>query len=227
MWILSWAFHLLSIPILPSSPFNPCICLSWVLIRYIYIYICFFSFCSYLSVSSPLCISIYVWKPDTANIIAIGAAADLASRIFLAILAVFIQMPSRYIYLAGAFFTVLSRFGKRFGQRLLSKRNWTHFHRFFFCFSVFFVVFLRVFDFQGMAIITAVMGFLRTWIHVPLPLVFGEYLPKERWERGGRSGLQFNSIKNINYWNVSSDLPPVMVYSCSCKGTLCLPSVLW
>uniref|UniRef100_A0A1A9ZB14 Major facilitator superfamily (MFS) profile domain-containing protein n=1 Tax=Glossina pallidipes TaxID=7398 RepID=A0A1A9ZB14_GLOPL len=94
-------------------------------------------------------------KPDTASIIAIGAAADLGSRVFLAFLAMFIQMPSRYIYLAGAFFTVISRF-----------------------------VFLTVFDFKNMAIITAVMGFLRTWIHVPLPLVFAEYLPKDRFATG-------------------------------------------
>ncbi|TMW49112.1 hypothetical protein DOY81_005795 [Sarcophaga bullata] len=94
-------------------------------------------------------------KPDTANVIAIGAAADLASRIFLAFLAVFIQMPSRYIYLAGSFFTVISRF-----------------------------VFLNAFDFKSMSIITAVMGFLRTWIHVPLPLIFAEYLPKERFATG-------------------------------------------
>ncbi|XP_065365079.1 monocarboxylate transporter 9 [Calliphora vicina] len=94
-------------------------------------------------------------KPDTANIIAIGAAADLGSRIFLAFLAVFIQMPSRYIYLAGSFFTVISRF-----------------------------VFLNAFDFKSMSIITAVMGFLRTWIHVPLPLIFAEYLPKERFASG-------------------------------------------
>uniref|UniRef100_Q6AWN8 RE57622p n=1 Tax=Drosophila melanogaster TaxID=7227 RepID=Q6AWN8_DROME len=52
-------------------------------------------------------------RPDTATIIAIGAAADLASRIFLAITAVCIQVPSRYIYLAGAVFTVFARFGRR------------------------------------------------------------------------------------------------------------------
>lgn len=43
-----------------------------------------------------------------------------------------------------------------------------------------FLVFLTVSDFKGMATVTAVMGFLRTWIHVPLPLIFAEYLPKER-----------------------------------------------
>lgn len=30
---------------------------------------------------------------------------------------------------------------------------------------------LYTYDFFGMAIIIAVMGFLRTWLHVPLPLV--------------------------------------------------------
>lgn len=44
------------------------------------------------------------------------------------------------------------------------------------------LAFLYVNDFLGMAIMTAVMGFLRTWIHVPLPLVFGDYLPPERYE---------------------------------------------
>ncbi|XP_017850385.1 monocarboxylate transporter 7 [Drosophila busckii] len=94
-------------------------------------------------------------KVQTANVIAIGAAADLISRIFLAVTAVFIQVPSRYIYLGGALFTVFARFA-----------------------------FNDITDFVGMASITAVMGFLRTWIHVPLPLVFADYLSKERYASG-------------------------------------------
>ncbi|XP_020805403.1 uncharacterized protein LOC110181839 [Drosophila serrata] len=94
-------------------------------------------------------------KVDTATIIAIGAAADLGSRIFLAVTAVCIQVPSRYIYLAGAVFTVFARF-----------------------------VFNGITEFVGMACITAVIGFLRTWLHVPLPLVFADYLPKERFATG-------------------------------------------
>ncbi|XP_016949632.1 monocarboxylate transporter 7 [Drosophila biarmipes] len=94
-------------------------------------------------------------RPDTATIIAIGAAADLSSRIFLAITAVCIQVPSRYIYLAGAVLTVFARF-----------------------------VFNGITDFTGMAYITAVIGFLRTWLHVPLPLVFADYLSKERFATG-------------------------------------------
>ncbi|XP_036337001.1 monocarboxylate transporter 13 [Rhagoletis pomonella] len=94
-------------------------------------------------------------KADTASIIAIGAAADLISRILLAFSAVFIQMPSRYIYLAGSFFTIIARFA-----------------------------FINVFNFRDIACATTVMGFLRTWIHVPLPLVFAEYLPNDRFATG-------------------------------------------
>ncbi|XP_058058226.1 monocarboxylate transporter 7 [Anopheles bellator] len=94
-------------------------------------------------------------KPDVSLIIAIGAGADLISRIFLAISSTFLNIKARYVYLAGALFTIVARFG-----------------------------FLCVFDFYGMAIVTAIMGFLRTWIHVPLPLVFSEYLPQERFPSG-------------------------------------------
>lgn len=94
-------------------------------------------------------------KVDTATIIAIGATADLLSRIFLATTAIFIQVPARYIYLGGALFTVIAR-----------------------------LAFDGISDFFGMACITAVLGFLRTWIHVPLPLVLADYLPKERFASG-------------------------------------------
>lgn len=53
------------------------------------------------------------FQADTASIIAIGATADLISRIFLAVTAIFIQVPARYIYLAGALFTIFVRFGER------------------------------------------------------------------------------------------------------------------
>ncbi|EAT44425.1 AAEL004213-PA [Aedes aegypti] len=94
-------------------------------------------------------------KPDVSLIIAIGAGADLLSRVFLAISSTCLNIKARYVYLAGALFTILARFA-----------------------------FLFVYDFYGMATITAIMGFLRTWIHVPLPLVFSEYLPTERFPSG-------------------------------------------
>lgn len=90
-------------------------------------------------------------QSDTALIIAGGAAADLFSRVFLAITTLCVQVKARNVYLAGAIFTILSRF-----------------------------IFLKVSDFNGMLAVTAFMGFLRTWLHVPLPLVFAAHLPSER-----------------------------------------------
>lgn len=43
-----------------------------------------------------------------------------------------------------------------------------------------FVVFLSMFDFMELAIASAAMGFLKTFIHLPVPLVLAEHLPKER-----------------------------------------------
>ncbi|XP_059618542.1 monocarboxylate transporter 9 [Phlebotomus argentipes] len=94
-------------------------------------------------------------KQDAAKIIAIGAAADLISRTFLALASTCIKVKSRYVYMAGAAFTVAARFAH-----------------------------LCVFDFNGMAFIIGIMGFLRTWIHVTLPLVFAEHLPQERFPSG-------------------------------------------
>ena len=50
-------------------------------------------------------------KQDTAYIIAIGAAADLVSRIFLAASSVCIKIKARYVYLFGAMLTLFARFG--------------------------------------------------------------------------------------------------------------------
>ncbi|XP_055912908.1 monocarboxylate transporter 7 [Eupeodes corollae] len=94
-------------------------------------------------------------KMETANIIAFGAAADLISRVIIALSAIFVTVSSRHIYLAGSFFTFITRFA-----------------------------FLEVFDYVNMAIVTAIMGFLRTWIHVTMPLVIGEYLSTERFSSG-------------------------------------------
>lgn len=45
-------------------------------------------------------------------IIAFGAAADLGSRIFLAATSACIQVKARTVYLWGAIFTIVARFGK-------------------------------------------------------------------------------------------------------------------
>lgn len=53
-------------------------------------------------------------QADTAIIIAAGAAADLGSRVVLAVLSMFIQVKARYVYLAGAVGTIAARFGNHF-----------------------------------------------------------------------------------------------------------------
>lgn len=53
-------------------------------------------------------------QADTAIIIAVGAAADLGSRVVLAVLSMFIQVKARYVYLAGAVGTIAARFGNYF-----------------------------------------------------------------------------------------------------------------
>lgn len=41
-----------------------------------------------------------------------GAAADLFSRIFLAVVSLFIHVKARYVYLVGAVATIGARFGE-------------------------------------------------------------------------------------------------------------------
>lgn len=55
--------------------------------------------------------SIGISKSDAALIISIGAATDLISRLFLSITSSCVQVKSRDIYLAGAVFTIVARFG--------------------------------------------------------------------------------------------------------------------
>lgn len=66
-------------------------------------------------------------------------------------------------------------------------------------------------DFLGVAIITVIMGFLRTWIHVPLPLVFGDYLPPERYDQLNRNGFSSNEHFSV------LDFLQAMDFSCSSK----------
>lgn len=54
---------------------------------------------------------IALFQPDVSLIIAIGAGADLLSRVFLAISSTCLNIKARYVYLAGALFTILARFG--------------------------------------------------------------------------------------------------------------------
>ncbi|XP_037919162.1 monocarboxylate transporter 9 isoform X2 [Hermetia illucens] len=110
---------------------------------------------AFLTIQPMYLFEIGFTEVETANIIAMGAAADLFSRVFLAVSSAFVSVPSRYVYLAGSLFSIVAR-----------------------------TAFLTVFDFRGVAIMTIIIGFLKTWLHVPLPLVFAEYLSKERFPSG-------------------------------------------
>ena len=50
---------------------------------------------------------------DIALIIAIGAGADLFSRVFLVIFSAFLEVKARYVYLAGVILTIFSRIGEK------------------------------------------------------------------------------------------------------------------
>ncbi|CAD7091335.1 unnamed protein product [Hermetia illucens] len=94
-------------------------------------------------------------KLEVSRVIAVGAGADLLSRCALVVLNAVAPVPARYIFLAGAIASIISRFA-----------------------------FLYVRDFWAMAGLTAIIGFFKTWMHIPMPLVFAEYLPKERFSSG-------------------------------------------
>lgn len=56
-------------------------------------------------------ISIHAGQQDAAYIVAVGAAADLFSRLFLAVVSFFIPVKARHIYLVGATVPIFLRFG--------------------------------------------------------------------------------------------------------------------
>lgn len=67
---------------------------------------------------------VYFKQADAAKIISAGAAADLSSRIFLAITSFFIQIKARYVYLTGAIATIFIRFSMRTNNELNWKRQY-------------------------------------------------------------------------------------------------------
>lgn len=50
-------------------------------------------------------------KSNAALVVAIGAAADLSSRVFLALLSLCVKVKARNVFLAGAIGIILVRFG--------------------------------------------------------------------------------------------------------------------
>lgn len=46
---------------------------------------------------------------------------------------------------------------------------------------IFFLAFFYANDYWSMVVVTAVIGFLKTWLLIPVGLIFTEYLPPERY----------------------------------------------
>lgn len=133
---------------------------------------------------------------------ALIAGFDLSTRILLSVLSIFISFNARYMYTAGTVASIMLRFGTSLNYRRLA--IWTIWK----CVFDDFVVFLSVSEFRGIAIVAALMGSLRTFVHVPTPLVIAAYLPKERYI------FYFQQIKyqRFSFFNSFSDLSPATAF---------------
>ncbi|XP_072937692.1 monocarboxylate transporter 6-like [Epargyreus clarus] len=88
---------------------------------------------------------------DVANVamcISIGAGADVAGRCGLPLISYFTHMNTRHLFYAATFFTIIFR-----------------------------IVLLQVRQFLWVAVVTAVLGVLRAWLHVASPLVIADHVP--------------------------------------------------
>lgn len=88
---------------------------------------------------------------DVAWIVSTGTTFDLLSRVIVAILSLFFSFKARPFFLIGLIALVFCR-----------------------------IVFSFVFSFYGMLVVMACIGFVRTSLHIPMSLIFAEYLPSER-----------------------------------------------
>ncbi|XP_055300044.1 monocarboxylate transporter 14-like [Sitodiplosis mosellana] len=94
-------------------------------------------------------------KPDTALVVSIAAAADLGSRIFLALSTFCVQIKARNVILIGVIATIIFR-----------------------------LVFLTIDSFSGIVAVVIVLGFFRTFLHVTVPLAFADHLSHTRFASG-------------------------------------------
>ncbi|XP_061385920.1 monocarboxylate transporter 9-like [Danaus plexippus] len=91
-------------------------------------------------------------RGEIANIIAIGGATDMVSRLLLGVFGQFFRMNSRYMFYAGALFTAIFRF-----------------------------VFVQFTTYLPLLILTAILGALRSLVHIAQPIVMAEHVPIERY----------------------------------------------
>lgn len=89
-------------------------------------------------------------KSEVATCISIGAGADVAGRFALAMFSSIITCNTRLLFYMATFFTFVAR-----------------------------LALLQVRDFVWVAVVTAVLGVLRAWLHVASPLVIASHVSHE------------------------------------------------
>ncbi|XP_013183968.2 monocarboxylate transporter 9 [Amyelois transitella] len=91
-------------------------------------------------------------RPEIANIIALGGATDMTARLLLGIAGQFFRINSRHMFFAGALFAAIFR-----------------------------IAFVQYTTYQPLLILTAVLGALRSLVHIAQPIVMAEHVPIERY----------------------------------------------
>lgn len=112
---------------------------------------------------------------DTALIVSIGAGADLVSRVFVTVTSSCVRFQARQLFLAGVVGTIGSQLGN---SGHLSPRYPDNLTIFVSCLIL---AFQCVTGFAGVSAVTAMIGFFRAWLHIPIGIVFADYLPPSRY----------------------------------------------
>lgn len=89
-------------------------------------------------------------KAQVATCISICAGADVTGRCLLAVLSNIVNINTRILYYMATLFTLIMR-----------------------------IVILQITDFLEVAVVTAVLGILRAWLHVASPLVISNHVTHE------------------------------------------------
>ncbi|XP_063823856.1 monocarboxylate transporter 14-like [Ostrinia nubilalis] len=141
-------------------------------------------------------------RSEVATCISIGAGADVAGRGALALLSSIISIETRTIFYMGSFFTLVMR-----------------------------VVLFQVRQFTWVSTVTAVLGFLRAWLHVTSPLVISSHVPHQDFPGAYALYLLTAGVVNMivspmigQLKDTYEDFTPAFYALCIC----CLPClVLW
>ncbi|XP_053621066.1 monocarboxylate transporter 9-like isoform X2 [Plodia interpunctella] len=91
-------------------------------------------------------------RQEIVNIISLGGATDMTARLLLGVAGQFFRINSRHMFYAGALFAAIFR-----------------------------IVFVQFTTYLPLLILTAVLGALRSLVHIAQPIVMAEHVPIERY----------------------------------------------